>query len=210
MTCIAASKRDAVWSICGGKCYICRQKVSRWSFTIEHIIPKSIGGTDEYDNLAVAHQACNVAKADQIVHGPRFEAARQLFMRQHGWDPNNHAPKNAPTAAAPKGRKEPKPKPKPEPIIGNRYEVKPVPSMMRLCRRRQARVPVFEMAAAGWRVIAWAEPGGDAWRGDLQAMRKIQISGASRRLKFPGDCSASARRSKLGHLGRAPGAVQDG
>ena len=34
----------------------------RLGFTVEHIVPRSKGGTDEPENLGVAHRACNSAK----------------------------------------------------------------------------------------------------------------------------------------------------
>lgn len=47
----------------GGACYICGQgqdALDPWE--VEHVKPKALGGSDELDNLALAHRSCNRAK----------------------------------------------------------------------------------------------------------------------------------------------------
>lgn len=47
----------------GGACYICRQgRDNQDPWEIEHVKPRALGGTDELDNLALAHRSCNRAK----------------------------------------------------------------------------------------------------------------------------------------------------
>jgi hypothetical protein len=60
------AKRD------GNRCHICCRKVNmdlsgmaKWGPTIEHILPVSQGGTNEPDNLALAHRHCNVARGNR-------------------------------------------------------------------------------------------------------------------------------------------------
>jgi hypothetical protein len=50
-----------------GKCIHCNKKIAvddSWdtSFTIEHIVPKAAGGTDDIKNLALSHGTCNHEK----------------------------------------------------------------------------------------------------------------------------------------------------
>lgn len=66
---IAAKKR--MWSINrlvqrdGGECYLCHEVFkSKSDITIDHLVPKSKGGSDLIDNLRLAHVDCNHAKRD--------------------------------------------------------------------------------------------------------------------------------------------------
>jgi 5-methylcytosine-specific restriction endonuclease McrA len=52
----------------GGKCHLCHHYVSRKSFTLDHIIPKSKGGPGSWENLALAHLRCNVKRGvDRVI-----------------------------------------------------------------------------------------------------------------------------------------------
>lgn len=60
------AKRD------GTHCHICRRKVdmklsgiSKYGPTIEHILPVSLGGTNDPANLALAHRHCNMLRSNQ-------------------------------------------------------------------------------------------------------------------------------------------------
>jgi 5-methylcytosine-specific restriction endonuclease McrA len=51
------------------RCHICHRKVRRDvsrthrdGATIDHLVPLSLGGTDEPNNVATAHYKCNIAK----------------------------------------------------------------------------------------------------------------------------------------------------
>jgi hypothetical protein len=65
-------------------CHICQQRVGKLSdATRDHKIPKIYGGTNDNDNIALAHKWCN-----------RDKGARIFRAEQHGtgWvivDPNN-------------------------------------------------------------------------------------------------------------------------
>lgn len=52
----------------GSDCYICHQEgdpSDPWQ--VEHVKPRAAGGTDELDNLALAHASCNRAKGVKAV-----------------------------------------------------------------------------------------------------------------------------------------------
>jgi len=40
-------------------CWVCGAHVAREDATLEHIRPKSAGGSSHQDNLAISHAACN-------------------------------------------------------------------------------------------------------------------------------------------------------
>ena len=52
----------------GDRCEYCRapQAVCGYSFHIEHIIPKTLDGSDDRSNRALACASCNLSKADRV------------------------------------------------------------------------------------------------------------------------------------------------
>ena len=66
----------------GGRCAYCRmhQSLQGATFHIEHIVPRSAGGPDAPDNLALACPSCNLGKSDRVrVPGPETGADVPLF-----------------------------------------------------------------------------------------------------------------------------------
>jgi len=60
----------------GEPCHLCGMpidlnagKAEPLSFTVDHVIPVSAGGTDLMNNLVPAHFKCNRIKSDQVVVG---------------------------------------------------------------------------------------------------------------------------------------------
>lgn len=67
-----ARKRIAQRVKAGEPCALCGQPIDlaiRWpdpmAFEVDHIVPTSIGGSDDYDLLQPAHRTCNRARSDQ-------------------------------------------------------------------------------------------------------------------------------------------------
>ena len=62
--------RATVRAQAGNRCGYClvRQEYVPWMLEIEHIIPRSKGGTDDEENLWLACHSCNLFKANQT-HG---------------------------------------------------------------------------------------------------------------------------------------------
>lgn len=50
----------------GDSCFICRKPFEEEQPTIDHWVPKAVGGSDEIDNLRITHRKCNTEKADRI------------------------------------------------------------------------------------------------------------------------------------------------
>lgn len=63
-----AERQRVVSDRAGQRCEYCRmhQELQGAAFHVEHIIPVSGGGTDEFDNLAWACPGCNLTKATRI------------------------------------------------------------------------------------------------------------------------------------------------
>jgi HNH endonuclease len=72
-----------------GRCEYCQmhQSLQGATFHLEHIVPKSHGGTTQLDNLAWACPACNLRKSDRMdALDPDSGLSVSLFHpRAHSW-----------------------------------------------------------------------------------------------------------------------------
>jgi len=48
-------------------CTYCKIILTKDQMTIDHILPKSKGGTDDYNNLTISCIACNKEKKDKVI-----------------------------------------------------------------------------------------------------------------------------------------------
>jgi 5-methylcytosine-specific restriction endonuclease McrA len=48
-----------------GKCSYCGKEITQKESTIDHIIPKSKGGSNTWENICLACKPCNVFKDDR-------------------------------------------------------------------------------------------------------------------------------------------------
>lgn len=76
-----ADLRDRLFTTQKGRCCWCNLTMDRTGkggrgITLDHIIPRAKGGTDEEGNLAAACRLCNAARGDMDTE--TFRAARQL------------------------------------------------------------------------------------------------------------------------------------
>lgn len=67
MSQIDKSTRDAVLARDGYRCQICHVDRDRHALTVDHIKPRSHGGTDLISNLRTAHKSCNTARGNRAV-----------------------------------------------------------------------------------------------------------------------------------------------
>lgn len=80
----------------GQRCEYCRmhQSLQGANFHVEHIIPRSRGGTDDPDNLALACPSCNLHKSDRTEATdpesnettPLFNPRRDRWKDHFRWD----------------------------------------------------------------------------------------------------------------------------
>lgn len=54
-----ALERAEIYERDGGKCHLCKRRVSKNRFELDHLVPVSAGGKNERSNLALAHVSCN-------------------------------------------------------------------------------------------------------------------------------------------------------
>lgn len=63
-----------------GICQLCLRQVKEIHATVDHVIPVSMGGTNEEDNLQLAHCWCNTIKSDCVrIRVPEFYIYHKLY-----------------------------------------------------------------------------------------------------------------------------------
>jgi len=98
---VPAAFKELVAVRAGRCCEYClsQEEFSPSGFSIEHIIPKSGGGSSEPDNLAFACQSCNNFKYDATtaldpvtgMEAPLFHPRRDIWAEQFCWTSDNAA-----------------------------------------------------------------------------------------------------------------------
>jgi hypothetical protein len=53
-------------------CHLCLQTVDAADISIDHMIPRSKAGPEQYENLAVAHLRCNRRKGNRLIPSLRY------------------------------------------------------------------------------------------------------------------------------------------
>ena len=70
--------RSHVYDLSDGTCAICGNALSKYNYTIDHIIPLSRGGTNSIDNLRATHESCNKLKG-KFTDGELLSINKQVF-----------------------------------------------------------------------------------------------------------------------------------
>lgn len=72
----AARIRERVREIYGETCWICGRQILE-GFSVDHVIPRSRGGTDEIENLRPAHGLCNSRRGNRGIVRPISPTSRE-------------------------------------------------------------------------------------------------------------------------------------
>ena len=93
---LSAALRTRIRHQAGNRCGYClaHQEYVPWVLEVEHIVPRSKGGTNEEENLWLACHSCNLFKSDQTHYrdpltGRRvvlFNPRRQSWKRHFRWN----------------------------------------------------------------------------------------------------------------------------
>lgn len=73
--------KERLWIEQGGRCYYCAQDIKRVDWTVDHLLPLSLGGTNEAANLKGACSSCNNAKGSMAED--EFWASKYLKRLQN-------------------------------------------------------------------------------------------------------------------------------
>ncbi len=86
---ISESERQIIRQRASYQCEYCHssERLSANRFTVDHIIPKSLGGSDDLDNLALACRRCNERRYNYVAGiDPETQAIIPLFNpRRQQW-----------------------------------------------------------------------------------------------------------------------------
>lgn len=64
---MTTTAKESLLKQSGGRCIYCGHELTVANMTVDHIIPKSAGGTDAESNLIACCKECNAKKADQAL-----------------------------------------------------------------------------------------------------------------------------------------------
>jgi len=65
---ISKKLRPMVIAQWGMHCHLCNRSIeSTDEYSIDHVVPRSQGGTNELSNLRSSHRACNYARQDRSI-----------------------------------------------------------------------------------------------------------------------------------------------
>ena len=76
-------EKKTVYAKNNGKCAICGKPVMYKKMTIDHIVPISQGGTNEFSNLQLACHSCNRLK-NNFTEEDFYELMAKI-LRHHRW-----------------------------------------------------------------------------------------------------------------------------
>ncbi len=71
------SFRHELWERNGRKCYLCHKGIRNWNGTymhVDHVVPRSKGGSDAAHNLRAVHPSCNRTKSNRELSARRMKA----------------------------------------------------------------------------------------------------------------------------------------
>ena len=60
--------RKNVWIRDEGRCQYCSQLVSIKNFTLDHVVPRTLGGSTMWTNVVTCCALCNQKKGDKLLH----------------------------------------------------------------------------------------------------------------------------------------------
>ena len=70
MTVIGKKRRLGLIKRYGRTCHLCGERIAGL-VTADHVVPRSLGGTNAYDNLRPAHFGCNLRRGNKPVEEAR-------------------------------------------------------------------------------------------------------------------------------------------
>ncbi len=77
----------------GSECCWCCKKLNREDITVEHLIPKSLGGSNAFDNLYLACRHCNQSRGNHLLP-PKYSVKSIGYQKLLEWLLNAYAISN--------------------------------------------------------------------------------------------------------------------
>lgn len=60
-------RKEIIYQKTNGFCWLCESPLRRGDFTFDHVLPKSLGGKNNLENLMPAHKKCNGERGNKII-----------------------------------------------------------------------------------------------------------------------------------------------
>lgn len=80
--------RRTLYEMYNNQCQYCGDRPGRSELTIDHVLPKSLGGKTTWENCSIACIRCNMQKADRLLKDCRKElVSKEVAKRWHGPSP---------------------------------------------------------------------------------------------------------------------------
>jgi 5-methylcytosine-specific restriction endonuclease McrA len=76
-----------LWEEQGGRCWYCTRPVRSREATVDHVLAKSRGGTNEWANVVMACRQCNERKANRTTRRLKTLARLNALRVLSGLDP---------------------------------------------------------------------------------------------------------------------------
>ena len=64
----------------GGDCFYCKKPIAKDQVSIDHVEPKTLGGTGSLQNLLICHKSCNQHKGHKPIEAFHPEAGREWLQ----------------------------------------------------------------------------------------------------------------------------------
>ena len=68
-----------IWLRDGGHCQYCEKKITLSDATVDHVVPKSKGGTNNWENVTLSCSKCNQKKGNKLLENTNLEISRKPF-----------------------------------------------------------------------------------------------------------------------------------
>lgn len=79
---------DFLYNRAKGICFVCKKKVARAVASREHIVPESLGGSNDESNLSISHKKCNNKRGNGYKsihsHFHKFDMKHFQILEDHG------------------------------------------------------------------------------------------------------------------------------
>lgn len=77
------NKRTRLYDKTDGRCAYCGCKLNELNYSVDHLQPKSKGGTNEEENLFLCCKSCNSRKKNRTLEELRFYLSLKFFNMPH-------------------------------------------------------------------------------------------------------------------------------
>jgi 5-methylcytosine-specific restriction endonuclease McrA len=76
--------RAALLEMHGPNCWLCNKRIRNETPTLDHVVPRALGGRNVLENLRLAHERCNMKRGSAKV--PELLLTRAMRLdRPQGW-----------------------------------------------------------------------------------------------------------------------------